>query len=333
MLPVPSSAVAAWLRTSAQVHLVCQINFLFLFAVRALLFQGWAFTGPQAAASAGCDWVSQSCPALQHQVCSGCGGISLWPLAASVSEHLNFWTVLSEGSDRWDTKSWKRTSSETNSHILQVTALFYQTPSLIPSFFLFYRGSYHVIHPSGRRWKEKELHSNITASIWSCAKEQRELGISRGGLSPTDISKAVPFAPAPSPVEAEQPGTPAALKASSTNIRKWIKIRRLRIPDDAASWALCIISYSLQPARITIMLIFVNSTCSSWQVEGEAYPTLVCGAIIELSVTHKRNLKIPWPAKLFIYWISTKILKYTKNQIYQKVVSILVKTGSDKHVK
>lgn len=30
MLSVPSSAAAAWLRTSVQVHLVCQINFLVL---------------------------------------------------------------------------------------------------------------------------------------------------------------------------------------------------------------------------------------------------------------------------------------------------------------
>lgn len=64
---------------------------------------------------------------------------------------------------------------------------------------------------------------------------------------------------------------------------------------------------------------------SSWQVEGKAYPTLVYGVIIELSVTHKKNIKIPWLAQLFKHKISAEILKNTKNQIYQKVVNILVR--------
>lgn len=178
-----------------------------------------------------------------------------------------------------------------------------------PSLVLFHKGSHHVIHPSGRRWKEKgHLHSSIIISNWISAL-LRVKGIRdfQGRLQhrthlqrPALCSSSFPFG--------SWAGWISCWFKSIFN-----KYEKMNQNQEAENPIWCSQLSSLHYFLFSVVWKDYNNAnfCedSSWQVEGEAYPTLVYGAVIELSITHKKNLKFPWPAQLFIYRIRAEILK------------------------
>lgn len=101
-----------------------------------------------------------------------CANLSFWPFKLLNCRFIRLWQITCNKLE--ENKSWEKYAHslqwENNEASADCSMLPWNTfASLIPkpSLFLLYKGSQHVIHPSGRRWKGKgHLHLNIIISNW-----------------------------------------------------------------------------------------------------------------------------------------------------------------------